>query len=67
MSLPDRPIDGRERIIAGVLRDWIHETPLSQCNMGSDTCDDWPLANGVAARIEFALMVREQGAHADAA
>lgn len=26
------------------LRDWIHETPLSLCDMGSDTCPDWDLA-----------------------
>jgi hypothetical protein len=26
------------------LRDWIHETPLSLCDMGDDTCPDWDLA-----------------------
>jgi hypothetical protein len=32
--------------------DWLHESPWSQCNMGSDTCDTRPLARGV---LEAAL------------
>jgi hypothetical protein len=31
---------------------WLHESPYSQCNMGSDTCDTRPLARGV---LEAAL------------
>lgn len=43
--------------VAIVLRDWIHTRPeLKQCDRGSDTCDDWPLAfeirNLVANRLE---------------
>lgn len=41
--------------VARAIRDWIHETPLSKCNMGSDLCDDWPLAREVASRVEAAL------------
>ena len=29
---------------AEAIRDWIHEQPFSLCNMGSDTCPDWPMA-----------------------
>lgn len=42
-------------IIAGVLRDWIHETPMSECGIGSDTCEDWTLAYAVADKIIDAL------------
>lgn len=49
----------RERVVAAVVRDWIHETPLSQCNMSVDECPDWPAANELAARIELALMLHE--------
>jgi hypothetical protein len=38
--------------LRGLLRDWIHETPLSQCNTGSDTCPDWELALALANAIE---------------
>lgn len=38
-----------------VLRDWIHETPLSKCNMGSDECPDWPLARDVTTKIMAAI------------
>jgi hypothetical protein len=37
--------------IAGVLRDWIHTTPLSLCNASVDTCPDWDLAYEVADKI----------------
>lgn len=36
--------DREESLQAERLRDWIHETPLSRCTAGSDTCDDWDLA-----------------------
>lgn len=35
-----------------ILRDWIHETPLSLCGVGSDTCPDWALAYALADAIE---------------
>lgn len=34
------------------LRDWIHETPLSLCDMGADTCPDWDLAKALAEAIK---------------
>lgn len=37
------------------LRDWLHETPLSRCDGGSDTCDTWPLAYEVADLVFAAL------------
>jgi hypothetical protein len=30
--------------VATAIRDWIHEQSFSQCNAGSDTCPDWPMA-----------------------
>lgn len=33
------------------LRDWIHETPLSLCSRGADTCPDWLLADALAHAI----------------
>jgi hypothetical protein len=47
-------IDGAQTIeqvkeqVVGRLRDVIHEKPFSKCTMGSDTCDDWPLAYELA-------------------
>jgi hypothetical protein len=40
---------------AKLLRDWLHETPLTLCDQGSDTCGDWDLANALAEAL------REQG------
>lgn len=37
--------------VAGVVRDWIHETPLSLCGPGADECPDWPKANELADLI----------------
>lgn len=45
-------------VIAEVLRDWLHETPMSQCDRGSDTCGTWPLAYEVADKIMAALHAR---------
>lgn len=39
------------RALAERLRDWIHETPLSRCDAGSDTCEDWLLANELATMV----------------
>jgi hypothetical protein len=39
------------RDMVGFLRDWIHETPLSLCNAGADTCPDWELAEALADAI----------------
>ncbi len=36
--------DDERFAVAEALRDWIHKQPFSQCNMGADTCPDWPLA-----------------------
>jgi hypothetical protein len=30
------------------LRAWVHESPLSICTAGSDTCDDYELAETLA-------------------
>lgn len=38
--------------LATFLRDWIHETPMSLCNAGADTCPDWDLASVLAEAIE---------------
>lgn len=35
-------------VLAEAFRDWIHESPLSQCGFGSDECPDWPLAYELA-------------------
>lgn len=29
------------------IRDFIHETPMSLCNVGADTCPDWDLAYAI--------------------
>jgi hypothetical protein len=26
------------------LREWVHESPMTQCDAGADTCPDWGLA-----------------------
>lgn len=56
---PGEPSEAQRTQIAGVLRDWIHETPMSQCDAGSDTCPDWPLAYEVADRVCAALREQE--------
>lgn len=33
------------------LRDWLHETPLSLCGAGADTCPDWELAQALGHAI----------------
>jgi hypothetical protein len=45
----------RRRVMADVIRDWIHTTPLSQCNAGSDECPDWPMAFALADLINAQL------------
>jgi hypothetical protein len=37
--------------LATPLRDWIHETPMSRCGVGSDACPDWELAYALAEAI----------------
>jgi hypothetical protein len=57
--MPESPADTEKRRrdrIAGVLRDIIHETPMSQCGVGSDTCPDWPLAYEWADKVMAALV-----------
>jgi hypothetical protein len=34
--------------MASHFRDWVHESPMSQCNAGADVCPDWPLAYDLA-------------------
>lgn len=41
--MPDSVPNPRD-VIATALRDLLHETPMSVCNMGSDSCGTWPLA-----------------------
>jgi hypothetical protein len=41
--------------LASAFRDWIHESPLTQCSIAADTCPDWPLAYELA---DIALRVR---------
>lgn len=38
--------------LATRLRDWLHETPLSLCDTGSDSCPDWDLALPLARAIK---------------
>jgi len=41
-------VDNKEmNAAASRVRDWIHETPLSLCDTGSDTCPDWDLAYAI--------------------
>jgi hypothetical protein len=37
--------------VAMVIRDWLHETPLSLCSMAADECPDWALAHALAEAI----------------
>lgn len=42
--MPDPSLSPTREKLAEAMRDWLHETPMSRCNMGSDTCATWPLA-----------------------
>lgn len=54
LSIPEHLLPGqlvdRERV-ATVLRDWLHETPMTQCTARSDTCATWPLAYEITDMI----------------
>jgi hypothetical protein len=46
--MPHNGPGGQRDKLALAFRDWIHETPLSQCSMSADECPDWPLAYQLA-------------------
>lgn len=39
--------DDERFAVASALRDWLHRQPFSECNMGCDTCADWPRAKEI--------------------
>jgi hypothetical protein len=60
--MPEQPTEltleqERDRL-AAVIRDWIHEQPFSECNMGADTCPDWPLTYELTDRILVGVGIR---------
>lgn len=53
--VPEGDLHEKRHRLARVLRDWIHETPMTRCNMGADECPDWPLAYELTDRILVTL------------
>jgi len=49
----------RRRVLADVIRGWIHKTPLSKCSEDCDElmreCADWPMAYELAELINAEL------------
>lgn len=55
MTINQPLMDAERQAVATVLRDWIHETSLSRCSTGADTCPDWPLAYELADKVMAAI------------
>lgn len=51
----ERMMEGRfvvaPSVLADSIRDWVHESPLNRCNLGTDTCESWPVVDEIMKHI----------------